>query len=172
MSLLPERFRASLSAARLALAAFGLGLVTILGAWGFQIVGGFVPCELCYQQRWPYYIGLPILLLLLIAWRRMPQLTRIAALAFVAAILAWSLYLGAFHAGVEWGFWPGPTSCTGIGDGINFNSLGNLDETRIVPCDRPQIRILWLSFAGWNAVISAILAGLLGWAALRARREG
>ncbi len=154
----------------LAALAFAGGLATILGAWGFQIIGGFVPCELCYQQRWPYYIALPILFLVLVFWTRLPQAARVAGLLVVAAIFAWSLYLGAFHAGVEWGFWPGPTSCTGIGDGIDFNALGNLDETRVVPCDRPQIRILWLSFAGWNALISAGLVAVLGLAALRTQR--
>jgi disulfide bond formation protein DsbB len=54
-----------------------------------------------------------------------------------------------------------------VGDGIDFNSLGNLDETRIIPCDRPQIRIIGLSFAGWNALISAGLVAVLGLAALR-----
>jgi disulfide bond formation protein DsbB len=39
---------------------FVVGLATILAAWGFQIIGGYVPCALCLQQRWPYYIGLPI----------------------------------------------------------------------------------------------------------------
>lgn len=155
----------------LAALAFAGGLATILGAWAFEIFGGFIPCELCYQQRWPYYIGLPVLFLVLVLWTRLPQAARLAGLLLAAAIFAWGLYLGAFHAGVEWGFWPGPTSCTGVGDGIDFNSLGNLDETRVIPCDRPQIRIIGLSFAGWNALISAGLVAVLGVAALRTQRK-
>ncbi|MEX0859364.1 MAG: disulfide bond formation protein B [Cucumibacter sp.] len=154
----------------LALAALALGLATILGAWGFEIFGGFVPCELCYQQRLPYYIGLPILALTQLFWPRLQGLPRLALTLLVALIFAWGAYLGAFHAGVEWGFWPGPTSCTGVGGGIGFEDLGNMDATRIVPCDRPQIRIFGLSFAGWNAKISVLIVGLLGWAALKMRR--
>ena len=46
---------------------FILGLATILGAWAFQIVGGYVPCALCLQERWPYYIGLPVALVALVS---------------------------------------------------------------------------------------------------------
>lgn len=154
----------------LALAALALGLATILGAWGFEIFGGFVPCELCYQQRLPYYIGLPILALTLVFWPRLRGPASLALILLVALIFAWSAWLGAVHAGVEWGFWPGPTSCTGVGGGIGFEDLGNMDATRIVPCDQPQIRIFGLSFAGWNAKISLLIVGLLGWAAIKVRR--
>jgi len=47
--------------------AFVLGLVTILGALGSQYIGGLQPCELCLEQRLPYYWGLPLLALVL--WR-------------------------------------------------------------------------------------------------------
>ncbi|MEP3665226.1 MAG: disulfide bond formation protein B, partial [Roseibium sp.] len=36
------------------------GLAAIATAWGFQLVGGFVPCKLCLEQRIPYYAGLPL----------------------------------------------------------------------------------------------------------------
>ena len=38
----------------LATIAFVLGLATIAGAWGSQLFGGLVPCELCLEQRMPY----------------------------------------------------------------------------------------------------------------------
>jgi disulfide bond formation protein DsbB len=150
----------------LALTAFVVALATIAGAWAFELLGGFVPCELCYLQRWPYYIGLPVLALTLLAWPRLPRLQRLALIVAVAAIFIWSTYLGTYHAGVEWGFWPGPTSCTGLGEAVGFDQLSNLNSQRIVPCDRPQIRIIGLSFAGWNALISAGVTVLLGWAML------
>ena len=150
----------------LALVAFAVALATIAGAWAFEIFGGFVPCELCYLQRWPYYIGLPVLALALLAWPRLPRLFKLALIIIATAIFVWSTYLGAYHAGVEWAFWPGPTSCTGLGEAIGFDQLSNLDAQRIVPCDRPQIRIFGLSFAGWNALISAGVTVLLGGAML------
>jgi disulfide bond formation protein DsbB len=154
----------------LAWAVFLAALATILGAWGFQLIGGYVPCPLCLDQRIPYYIGVPVALLAVIAamtGRR--QMTRLLLLA-VAAIFAWSAYKGAFHAGVEWEWWAGPTSCAG-GAVAPVTPGGNLlaaltEGARPVSCTEASWRFPnaeWgLSFAGWNAVISAaIVVGAL-----------
>ena len=155
--------------------AFMIGLFTILTALAFQHIGGFIPCELCYAQRVPYYIGLPILGAIIGAWTIVPVPLRILATLGVAAIFAWGTYLGGFHAGVEWGFWPGPTACTGTGEGVSFNDLSNINATRVVPCDQPQVRFFGLSFAGLNAIFSAIITGYLIWSAqgqfIRMRHE-
>src|SRR5690606_19936643 len=95
--------------------AFLLGLLAILGALAFEFIGGLYPCELCLTQRWPYYIGLPLLALGLVVWDRLPAPMRGALVAGVAALFAWGAMVGVYHAGVEWRFWPGPQSCSGIG---------------------------------------------------------
>jgi disulfide bond formation protein DsbB len=145
-----------------ALAAFVLGLATILGAWGSQLIGGLFPCELCLEQRWAYYWGLPLLAAVLVFWNRLPLTVWYLAMAVVAAIFLWGAYMGAYHAGVEWGFWPGPTSCTGTGTAIDFNQLNDINAARIVPCDVVQFRFLGISLAGYNALISLAIVGLLG----------
>ncbi len=142
-------------------AAFLLGLATILGALGSQVIGGLVPCELCLEQRQPYYWGLPILALVLLLWNRLPLAVWYIAMAVVTAIFVWGTYMGAFHAGVEWGFWPGPTACTGVGEGFSFDSLNNLNDVHIVGCDVVQFRFLGLSLAGYNALISLAIVALL-----------
>ena len=144
-----------------ALAAFVLGLAAILGALGSQHLGGLEPCELCLEQRIPYYWGLPVLAFVLLLWRRMPRLVATIALGIVAALFVWGTYLGVYHAGVEWGFWPGPTSCSGIGASISFDQLTDINAARIVPCDVVQFRFLGISLAGFNALISAAIVGLL-----------
>jgi len=146
---------------RLAFLAFGAGLATILGALGFEYIGGYVPCELCLGQRVPYYAGLPLLGLLLIFWGRVPPKIRLVGTLVLALVFVWSAWLGGYHAGVEWGFWPGPTACTGLGGDISFDALGSLDALRIVPCDQPQFRFLGISFAGYNALISLLVAAVL-----------
>ena len=143
-------------------AAFLIGLAAILGALGSQYVGGLVPCELCLEQRLAYYWGLPLLAAILALWNRLPLAVWYLAMAIVAALFVWGAYLGAYHAGVEWGFWPGPTSCTGVGDAVGFDALADLNSARIVPCDQVQFRFLGLSLAGYNALISAAIVGLLG----------
>ncbi|WP_108462889.1 disulfide bond formation protein B [Devosia naphthalenivorans] len=139
--------------------AFLLGLVTIAAAWGTQVIGGLVPCELCLEQRLSYYYGLPLLLLVLALWNRLPLTVWYVAMAIVATIFAWGTYMGAFHAGVEWGFWPGPTACTGIGEAMDFNSLNSM--TPVIGCDVVQFRFLGISLAGYNALISLAIVGLL-----------
>ena len=153
--------------------AFVLGLVTIAAAWGSQLIGGLVPCELCLEQRLSYYYGLPILLAVLITWNRLPLAVWYIAMAVVTAIFVWGAYMGTFHAGVEWGFWPGPTACTGVGEMMDFSSLDNL--TPVIGCDVVQFRFLGISLAGYNALISVAIVALLAvsiWAQARRHKRG
>ena len=142
--------------------AFVLGLATILGAWGSQLFGGLVPCELCWGERVPYYWGLPVLALILLLWNRLPLTVWYIGMLVVAAIFVWSTYLGTYHAGVEWKFWPGPTACTSSG-GLDLSQLSDLNAVKVVPCDVVQWRdpILKLSLAGYNALISLAVALLV-----------
>ncbi|MFC3703966.1 disulfide bond formation protein B [Devosia honganensis] len=139
--------------------AFLLGLVTILAALGSQYLGGLQPCELCLEQRLAYYWGLPILGLVLLLWNRLPRPVWYLAMAIVTLIFVWSTYMGAFHAGVEWGFWPGPTACSGLGESFSLDALDNLQP--VIGCDVVQFRFLGLSLAGYNALISLAMVGLL-----------
>jgi len=144
-------------------AAFVIGLATILGAWGTQIFGGLVPCELCLAQRQAYYWGLPVLALILIFWNRVPRAVWFIAMLVAAAIFVWSTYMATYHAGVEWGWWPGPTSCTGTGGDLSFGDLSSGNIAKVIPCDQVQWRdpIIKFSLAGYNALISALLVVLL-----------
>jgi len=151
--------------------AFVLGLAAILGALGFQYIGGLYPCVLCLTQRWPYYIGLPLVLIALLGWRRFPAQVTLALLAGAAALFAWGALIGGYHAGVEWGFFEGPQSCVGVGDAISFDALSNLETARVVPCDAIQFELFGISLAGFNALISAAVAVLLALAALAKFRE-
>ena len=157
-----------------ALAAFVLGLATILGALGSEHIGGLYPCELCLEQRLAYYWGLPILAVVLVLWRQLPWPVWAAGLAVVAAIFVWGTYMGVYHAGVEWGFWAGPTACSGLGEGLDLGDLTDLNALApIVPCDEVQFRFLGLSLAGYNALISLAIVGLLVSAIIaRWRRQG
>lgn len=145
-----------------ALIALALGLAAILGALGSQFIGGLVPCELCLEQRMAYYSGLPILAATLVLWNRLPLAVWYIAIAVVTAIFAWGAYMGAYHAGVEWGWWPGPTACTGTGSGeLDFSQLNDINATRVVPCDAVQFRFIGISLAGYNALVSLAIVGLL-----------
>lgn len=142
--------------------------VTVGAALGFQHIGGYVPCKLCLEQRLPYYIGVPVAALALFAsLAKLPPLLVRALLLAVALVMMWSLWLGGFHAGVEWGFWPGPTDCGAIAPSQAGGSLlDQLDAVMPPSCDQAAVRFLGLSFAGWNVVASAILAAIAWTSAL------
>jgi disulfide bond formation protein DsbB len=141
---------------------FVVGLATILAAWSFQIFGGYVPCALCLQQRWPYYVGLPLALVSLISgWFGGPAWLTRGALALAGASFFYGAYLGLYHAGAEWALWAGPADCGATGASTTGNILEQIENIHIVSCTEASWRFPagWgLSFAGWNAVISLVLA--------------
>lgn len=150
--------------------AFLLGLATILGALGSQYFGGLYPCELCLEQRLAYYLGLPLLALILLLWNRLPLPVWYVAMAAAVAIFAWGTFMGGFHAGVEWGFWPGPDTCSGLGESFSLDALSDLRP--VVSCEAVQFRFLGISLAGYNALISlGIVALLMGAIVLQVRRK-
>lgn len=151
--------------------SFVLGLATIVGAWGSQLIGGLVPCELCLEQRLAYYWGLPVLALILIFWNRLPRTAWLVAMAIALLIFVWSTWMAGYHAGVEWQFWPGPTACSGTGVTVSFEDLTNINATRVVPCDAVQWRLLGISLAGYNALISLAIVAMLG-TAIWLKRKG
>jgi disulfide bond formation protein DsbB len=155
----------------LVLISFVLGLATIAGAWGSELIGGLAPCELCLEQRLAYYWGLPVLALVLILWHRLPRAVWLVTIVIALLIFVWSTWMAGYHAGVEWGFWPGPTACSGTGVAVSFDDLQNINATRVVPCDAVQFQFLGLSLAGYNALISAAIVAMLG-SAIWLRRRG
>ncbi|MDZ5699899.1 disulfide bond formation protein B [Chelativorans sp. M5D2P16] len=135
---------------------------TVGTALGFEHIGGFIPCQLCLEQRVPYYIGVPVMLVALTsAALRWPPLITRGLLLTGGLLMLWGLGLGTYHAGVEWGWWAGPTDCGVVAPVESAGSL--LDQlNEVVPpaCDEAAGRFLGLSFAGWNVVASAILAAV------------
>lgn len=147
-----------------AVAVLVIAAATIAGAWLFQWAG-YLPCELCLKQRWAYYVGVPFAALVTLSAWRGPRDGAAYGLLLLALLFLGSSAFGTYHAGVEWGFWPGPTDCTGSLDkaGPMTDFMNQLNTVKVVRCDAVAIRILGLSLAGWNAVVSlgmSVLAAL------------
>lgn len=147
-----------------------VGLATILGAWAFQVLGGYQPCALCLEERLPYYVGLPLALVALLAAAAgaRPTVSRMFLLV-AGLVFAYNVYLGGYHAGAEWGLWAGPTDCAATGDGVTgaTDILAELETIKVVSCTEVQWRFLFLSFAGWNVVVSLFLVAVALWGAFR-----
>jgi disulfide bond formation protein DsbB len=158
--------RLSPSALAALLVAAG-GLATILGAYFFQFVLGYAPCPLCLEQRIPYYVAIPLAVLVsTAALTPAPRTLVRAGLALLAVIMLVGAGLGVYHAGIEWKFWPGPTDCSG--PITNFGSASDLftKPSGLVRCDDAAWRFLGLSLAGYNVLISLLLAGIAAWGAV------
>ena len=130
--------------------AGGISASLLGGAILFQYVGGLAPCSLCIWQRWPH---LAVMILAIIGLRGiMPRL--MLGLILIAGLI--SAALGSYHAGIEWGFWAGPSGCTSnlALDGDITAMTQQLLDTPLVRCDDVAWSLFGLSMAGWNALIS------------------
>jgi disulfide bond formation protein DsbB len=142
----------------------GLGSATILGAWFFQYLG-YKPCPLCLEQRYVYYFGIPLAVLILLGdGVGSSRKVLVAALFAIAAGMLWNTYLSTYHAGIEWKWWPGPPDCSGTLDHITAPG-SILDSIKPVRCDEAAWRFLGISLAGYDALISQTLAVVAGWGA-------
>ena len=136
----------------------------LAGAWGSQLIGGLVPCEMCHWQRWPHYAALPLAALAIALPAARRPLTLLAALAIAA-----SGAIGVFHAGVEYHWWEGITACTspfGAGGG---DILADILAAPVIRCDVAQWSLFGISLAGFNAILSLGGAAAILWLALRGR---
>jgi len=140
-----------------------IGAATLIGAWIFEYGFGILPCELCLKQRYAYYFVIVAGALLgFAASRRISgRWVAIGLIVLALATLA-NAGLGAYHSGVEWGWWQGPTTCTGplVNLPSAANLLEQLDKVKVVRCDEVQWRFLGLSLAGYNVLISLFMTAL------------
>jgi disulfide bond formation protein DsbB len=150
-------------AATAAAAIAAIGLAAILGAYFFQFVMGLPPCPLCLEQRYAYYISIPLAAMILLGLSvGSSRKVLLLALLAIAVAMLWNASLGVYHSGVEWKWWPGPQDCSGTVP--NFSTGGSLidqmNKAKVVRCDEAAWRFLGLSLAGYNVLISLGLAAI------------
>ena len=128
----------------------------LIGQYGF----GLYPCEMCMWQRWPHLVAV-ILAFAALLFRT----TRWAMPLVVAAALAILIsgLIGGFHAGVEYDWWEGLTSCaTNMPAGGDM--LDSIMNAPLVRCDVAPWSLFGISLAGFNFLFSvggAILIAIL-----------
>ena len=147
------------SQAARALIIAAASLAILAAVWIFQGLG-YQPCELCLTQRYAFYLAAPLAFVTAAFASRSAHGLARAGFALLAAAFVASAALAAYHAGVEYHWWAGPTACTGALTGsLDVNDLvKSLDSVKVVRCDEVQLRIAGLSLAGWNVLASAALA--------------
>ena len=168
----PARLAAD-PAAVAALAIAAIAAATLAGAWFFQLVLDIRPCPLCLEQRYAYYLAVPLALVVAFAAARgAPKSLLLAGFAVLLLAALANAWLGGYHAGVEWKFWEGPTDCSGpvVDLGSAGTLLQRLDSVKVIRCDEVQWRFLGLSLAGYNVLISLAMAAIAAWGLVSAKR--
>ena len=147
------------SQARRALLILVAALATLAAVWVLQWLG-YQPCELCLKERIAFYVSAPLAAITaVLAGRSYLGLAR-AGFVLLAYVFLANAVLAAYHAGIEYHWWPGPAACAGGLTGpVYVNDLmKELTSTRIAKCDEAQLRVAGLSLAGWDVAASAALA--------------
>jgi disulfide bond formation protein DsbB len=145
-----------------------IGIATMAGFFFFQYALGYPPCPLCLEQRYAFYLSVPLAAMILLG-QSVGSSRKVLLLAFfaIAAAMLWNAGLGTYHSGVEWRWWPGPQDCSGATP--NFSAGGSLidqiNRTRVVRCDEAAWRFLGLSLAGYNVLVSLTVAAIALWGA-------
>ncbi|MXO91370.1 disulfide bond formation protein B [Pontixanthobacter aquaemixtae] len=120
------------------------------GAYVSQYGFGLYPCEMCWWQRWPHFAALALAILSCF----IPPARFWIMLSGLAIIV--SGLIGGFHAGVEYGWWEGLTSCaTAIGAG-GGDPLDAIMNAPLIRCDVAPWTLFGVSLAGWNFLISTV----------------
>ena len=118
---------------------------------------GFTPCQLCIYQRWPWYLIIFLSLISIFYYKKVyPYNKFIIFMIFVGS----AAYAG-WHAGIEWAFWEGPTTCETGTNKIEShdNLLENIQNIQsFVSCSEAGFRFLGISLAGYNFISSLIMA--------------
>ena len=131
--------------------ALGVPALLLAGAYISEYGFGLYPCELCWWQRYAHFAAVALALVSTVAAPKRLWIV-LAGLAVLASGL-----IGAFHAGVEYGWWEGFTACTTtVEDG--GDPLEAIMNAPLIRCDVAQWTLAGVSLAGFNAVISVLSA--------------
>jgi disulfide bond formation protein DsbB len=134
-------------------------VAVMLGAYGFQYLGDMEPCHLCYLQRYAYYAAIPLALVsTMVAYTRGLHAARLPLVLTGIALLA-GMGIAGYHAGVEYRWWPGPETCSSptlAGSGADM--MAAIMNQGLVRCDEIPWSLFGISMAGYNFIISGVLA--------------
>jgi len=138
----------------------------------FEYGFGYLPCHLCLYQRLPWWIALGLSCVAIMLLKRRGVLSLLISILALVAILV-GAGLGAYHAGVEYQFWPGPSGCTGA-QALSTGLAGAIQNIQSGPpapsCGDPAWTLFGISMAGYNFLLSlfvVLVGGLAIWKGLK-----
>jgi len=127
-------------------------------AYFIQYILGHKPCNLCLIERIPYIASVILISLLFILNRFKKIIAIILFLFFIfGAIISF------YHVGIEQGFFSESFVCnlSSSQDNLTAKQLLKQLENTPVSCKEVTFRLLGLSLATINTIISVILSGIM-----------
>lgn len=157
--------------------AFALlaSIALLATAHAFERFGGLSPCPLCLKQRDVYWLAIAISLsaTLWALLSRSKGTPRVAAY-LLFGVFATGAIVATFHAGGELKWWSLPATCGGSVGEVSIDDMAAIlsgAPVRIPRCDVVAWEMWGISMAGWNAIVSAVLALLSLIASMRRKTD-
>lgn len=147
--------------------SFVLPAALLAGALAFQYLGGYLPCELCLQQRWPHAAALGLAALGLFIGARAPVMASLAPFAIMG-----SGAIAVYHSGVERKWWQGPPCSSSVDPNLPpAEYMKAVEQAALINCHDIPWSLFGLSMANYNAFISLIGGAALLVFAVKAMRQ-
>jgi disulfide bond formation protein DsbB len=138
----------------------GAMATALIAQYGFALA----PCEMCWWQRYAHIAALIAALGALVV--RDARAVRVLVWLAVLGIAA-SGMIGGYHAGVEYHWWQGITTCSTIK--ITGDPLEAILNAPVIRCDVPAWTLFGISMAGYNCIGSLVAAAAIAVLARRGR---
>ncbi len=132
-------------------------------AHAFERLLFLAPCPLCYNQRQVYWVaGALALLAIALNWRGAPPRLMSAMSILLGLVFVTGAGIAGYHSLVEWGVLPPPDTCAATGPlNVRDDLWESLGQRQAIPSCKDALwrdPVLQLSMAGWNVIVSILLA--------------
>ena len=134
-------------------------IFSLVIAYYIQYILGHKPCNLCLIERIPYISAIILVSLIFIIKKFEKVIAGIVMLFFIfGAVISF------YHVGIEQGFFSESLVCDLSSPNENLSKedlLKQLENKTVVSCKDVTFRLLGLSLATINTVISILLSGIM-----------
>ena len=132
--------------------SFFISSLMLISAFYLEYFQNALPCDLCITQRWFHALIISYSLTIILILKKKIVSNKLVLLGLSITWVASSI-AGLYHFGIEMNFWKGPDECS---SNIDFSKdlLTYLLNKSPIKCDEIMFKILGLSLAGWNVLIS------------------
>ena len=136
--------------------SFLISSLMLLSAFYLEYFHNAFPCDLCITQRWFHALIISYSLIAIFISKSRFFTNKLILIGLSITWIASSV-AGLYHFGIEMNFWKGPDECSSAID-FSKDTLTYLLNKSPIKCDEIMFKILGLSLAGWNALLSFLMS--------------